>query len=750
MEITTRQKKIRIAFIKLGGLSPGGTEKFLQTIAAHLPKDQFTVDYFYSDTVPYIGSSYIHPGTDPYRKAYLESHGVNLIEFIVGAKDIRTRTHEWIDTTFWEHFDEKNYDLIQTGRAGQPEYPFYKIKKTPIVDSIHYVSGFDNQYNIARVLHMCNWNAQRWIKEGGDKKRVQIVSHPLEIHPELGHSLRNELTIEEDVTVFGFHQRNDPAIFSSIPLAAYKKIETDKTAFIILGGSDAHRQQAEELKIKHIHFLPHTGDTSRILSFLKTLNVYAHGRRDGEINSTAIGEALYFGLPVVSHCSELYNGHVEMIGPAGTVTDGVDAYALELKKLCENLSYREEKSIHAKARFQEKYELEGQMKQITEIYHDVLRIPFPHSLRRVYFQTRDQLARRGKSFIYQVKKLLLPIARAFGYKRALRVTTALTVLTDPIPETVFSTYFVKRLIAFIKEKIRFWGMRRYGGHYGVTRSLIQGLQRTNAYYNYNPLLRSNLHKNVVVLSNLEALKQAIRLKQQGYIKKLLAGPNLVILPSDASELIGAPQIDLSIVNSVWTRDMYASNLPVIAPRLTIWPAGIDETFWKPQKNTKEKLLLFYYKTGPKTLYEHTKKISEQAGFTIKEISYGSYTKEHYRSLLDQAQALVIFSESESQGLALFEAWSMNVPTFVWNQGYSLVGKHTKTFPTSAAPYLSEQTGTMFQTEADFINVIHAFQSMGQGNQRYPYHPRLWILNHGTDTHAAEHLMELLKKTTHEL
>ena len=58
---------IKIAFIKFGGMSIGGTEKVLQTIAAELPKDQFQVDFFYCDAAPYIGSDFKHIDTDPSR-----------------------------------------------------------------------------------------------------------------------------------------------------------------------------------------------------------------------------------------------------------------------------------------------------------------------------------------------------------------------------------------------------------------------------------------------------------------------------------------------------------------------------------------------------------------------------------------------------------------------------------------------------------------------------------------------------------
>src|SRR5512133_3332896 len=117
-------RKIRIAFVKYGGASAGGTEKFLQTIAANLPKDKFDVDYYYCDLSKFIGVDDIKlPATDRSRIDYLEKHGVNLIKFHVDAVDLRTVTYRWVNTDFWQVFNETNYDLIQSGRAGHKEYP---------------------------------------------------------------------------------------------------------------------------------------------------------------------------------------------------------------------------------------------------------------------------------------------------------------------------------------------------------------------------------------------------------------------------------------------------------------------------------------------------------------------------------------------------------------------------------------------------------------------------------------------------
>jgi hypothetical protein len=377
-------KKIKIAFIKSGGLSAGGTEKFLQVMAANLPKDRFEVDYYYCDPAPFRNININTISTDPGRIEFMHEHNINLIKFNVECVDLSTYTHDWINTDFWEKFNENKYDIIQTGRAGHPEYPFFKIKHTPIVDSLHLSGMVDNQYNISRVMHICKWNADKWIKKGGDKKKIVSSSLFLYIPNKDYKNLRKELNIE-DKFVYGFYQRNNDDIFSPIPLVAYKKEENDNTVFVLMNGSELYKKQAQELRIKNIIFLPFAKTQEKIYEFLLTLNVFAHGRRDGEVNSTVIAEAMRFGLPIVSHFSDINNGHVECIGNAGKVVASVDEYANELLKLKNDKDYYKYRSEEAKKRFAENYEISRQVNNIIKIYEDVIKNPFPNKTRRLYF-----------------------------------------------------------------------------------------------------------------------------------------------------------------------------------------------------------------------------------------------------------------------------------------------------------------------------------------------------------------------------
>lgn len=379
-------KKIKIAFIKYGGLASSGTEKFLQNIAIKLPKDTFEVDYLYCDATPYIGSDFVHVNTDSRNIQPMLDAGVNLVKFDVKFKDATKRDFPWIETNFWDIFYKKKYDIIQTGRAGSPEYPFNKIRNTPIVDSIHFIAGIDNQFNISRVLHITKWSANIWVKRGGDKRRVEIISHPMIVNGNLGKSLRVDFNLENKI-IYGFHQRNSDEIFSDIPLQAYKEIENENTHFILMGGGEKYREQARNIGIKNITFLDFSGDREKIYSFLKTLDIYAHGRYDGEVNSTAMAEAMYFGLPIISHISPIHNGHVECIGNAGKVVSTVKEYAKTMIDYSNN-DIKKIISENAKKRFDDLYEEEKQMKKIIDIYMNVIKNPYPYKLRRYFYSLR--------------------------------------------------------------------------------------------------------------------------------------------------------------------------------------------------------------------------------------------------------------------------------------------------------------------------------------------------------------------------
>ncbi len=362
-------KSLRVAFIKFGGLAAGGTERWLQMMAAGLPTDRFTVDYFYCDAAPYVGSDFQHPDTDPARVAFMEEAGVNLIKFKVGAKDLTTPTHEWRETDFWERFDPSCYDLVQTATAGPAEYP-YNLIELPLVEYVTLSAGVNKSKNVALSIHLSQWQRRRWAASGGDLTRSCVIPIP-GIAPATSSDLREQLKIPADALVAGFHQRAQDEIFSPIPLQAFADVCAEDRWFVIMGGSHRYRDQAASLGLERVLFVDHDGGAQKISEFLNTLDLFAHGRADGETFGTVLAEAMMHGKPCLSHRSPVANAQPETMGPAGLFAEDERDYAAKLELLYSNevLSHR----LAAKARphAERYYSLDSCLSELADAYDGV-------------------------------------------------------------------------------------------------------------------------------------------------------------------------------------------------------------------------------------------------------------------------------------------------------------------------------------------------------------------------------------------
>lgn len=379
----------KVAFVHWNGLDAGGTERFLQTIAANLPKDKFQVDYYYSGKVA------------EHRKRYMLDNGINLIEFKYDKRIEKAGYTYFTECNFKEVFTGK-YDFIQAGRYGSAESFFESIKNIPIIDSVHYVSGVDNQCNISRVMHISEFSRNMWINKGGDKKRTVMISLPL-FMPEFKFTdIREKLGLAKDCFLYGFHQANRDDIFSDVPLRAYKEVENNNNAFIVCNGSNLYREQARELGIKNIFFFDYLANNDEFYSVIKSLDVYAHGRKDGELNSAAIAEAMCFGLPVITHPSKDFNGHLEIVKENGFIANDYREYANYMKRLECDSKLRDKCGEESIRIFREKYNFDEQMKNIISIYEDVVLNPYPNKIRRKLYSVKQKVVNFVKRLIIKM------------------------------------------------------------------------------------------------------------------------------------------------------------------------------------------------------------------------------------------------------------------------------------------------------------------------------------------------------------
>jgi len=310
----------------------------------------------------------------------------------------------------------------------------------------------------------------------------------------------------------------------------------------------------------------------------------------------------------------------------------------------------------------------------------------------------------------------------------------LVILTDPIPRG--RSFFIenaKTILRFVRgilikpePKLR---NSKYRGHFAVTRSLVEGLKKINVEYALNPFfIKPN--DIVIVLAGIKTLQQAIQLKKLGKIKKLLAGPNVVVFSSDVNNLIASPEVDLCIVPSDWTIDLYLSENSSLQNRIISWPAGVDTNYWKPSGEERD-IVAFFEKPNKSPIPDTTdyKAFLEEMGYKVVSLTYGRFTHVEYLKILQSSLFLVGFVSNESQGIAWTEAWSCNVPTFLWrNTRDSYLGK---SFPSSTAPYLTDDTGLFFDDINHFKTIIQENR-----NCHYQFNSRKWVLENMSDEVVA--------------
>ena len=319
--------------------------------------------------------------------------------------------------------------------------------------------------------------------------------------------------------------------------------------------------------------------------------------------------------------------------------------------------------------------------------------------------------------------------------------SSLTILTDPIPiKWLFFSHYILKFLKYLKYSVykrKYFQHKKYRGHFAVTRSLIEGLEKNNVTYTYNPTTLLQLSDTVLVLAGVKTLLQAIQLKQQGRIRTLFAGPNIVEFASDNNHLILSDFIDCIVTPSKFITNLYLEDAINLGkkPYILTWPAGVDESFWLPVNDVERKIVLVYCKQANN--YNKYLEYILHSGIQFKVITYGDYDKYKYRELLKYSCACVCLTEtSESQGIAWTEAWSMDVPTLIKSKNFNNI--RGRRFKCSSAPYLNKENGLFFDDYKDFTR---QFDYMIKCKKNF--NPRSWVIENMTDEVCAKKMYELL-------
>ncbi len=322
---------------------------------------------------------------------------------------------------------------------------------------------------------------------------------------------------------------------------------------------------------------------------------------------------------------------------------------------------------------------------------------------------------------------------------------ALTVLTTPIRSAPRRLYTALRGVGRRMLKPGTPGLNgpRYPGHYALVRSVVEGMRAIGADFNFNPRSFADLARVVYAPAN-EALLQAAALRRRGAIDFLAAGPVNALFADEHDAILQRPEIDLVIVPSEWTIDFYRE-VPDLVAKSRVCPCGVDAEAWKPAGAPRTRSAVVYWKSGDERFCEEVEGIVRRSGLQPERVrsrpgEHRIFTPEALRTLLDTSVLAVFLSAFETQGIALAEAWAMDVPTVVWDpQGDAeWRGRHFKAG--SSAPYLTRATGIAAKDTAGLAGAVEqALATLGS------FAPREWVLANMTDAICSKKLYELIMK-----
>ncbi|MEK7212435.1 MAG: hypothetical protein AAB686_02050 [Patescibacteria group bacterium] len=314
--------------------------------------------------------------------------------------------------------------------------------------------------------------------------------------------------------------------------------------------------------------------------------------------------------------------------------------------------------------------------------------------------------------------------------------TKLAILTRSPRTRVINVQHLKSLIRRLFLFITRQSASR--GPEAVLQSLLRGLGELNYAYKLNPPLEEIFSaETVYVPSEVEALKWAVARKKEGKIKKLVTGPNIVIVPVHQEKVIMDPAIDVVLVPSAWVKDFYCSFGTDFCKRIRIWAAGTE--IFAPS-GEKRDLVLIYKKETEENLFSEVVRVLQAARAKTEVLTYGNFRRQDYLHLLKQVKYMVYLTAFESQGLALHEAWMLDVPTLVWDRGYWARKDYgCKFIGDTNAPYLTPECGLEFKGADDFPAKLEQFL-----NNLSQFSPRRYSLENFTDKICAEKFVKIIQ------
>lgn len=226
--------------------------------------------------------------------------------------------------------------------------------------------------------------------------------------------------------------------------------------------------------------------------------------------------------------------------------------------------------------------------------------------------------------------------------------------------------------------------------------------------------------------------------------KFIFGPHFSVFPErNQMNIIKQNKNVIYVQPSDWARDVWKNNPICNGIRIETMPFGVDTNKFneiQPIEN-RTKIFLYYKSRHPNELLFLLKNLKFY-NITVKIFSYKErYQESDYMNYLHESKFGIWLGRHESQGFALEEALSCNVPLLVWdvNSMNQEFGSSYKNIPATCIPYWDSTCGEYFYQPNEFIYKFNLFLS-----KLNTYNPRQFILDSLSIEKCEEKFMNIVK------
>ena len=224
-------------------------------------------------------------------------------------------------------------------------------------------------------------------------------------------------------------------------------------------------------------------------------------------------------------------------------------------------------------------------------------------------------------------------------------------------------------------------------------------------------------------------------------KNFIFGPHFSVFPNKKLLYINnVHKNSIYIQPSDWARDTW-NNMTAnkyINIKTFAFPVNVEK--FNDTEQTRDSVFIYYKRRTPEEL-QYIEKFLKDKNIEYRIFDYiKRYDELDYLSYLQKSKYGIILDAHESQGFAIEEALSCNVPLLVWNtkdmsQEYG--GNYPK-IPCTTIPYWDERCGEYFYEQDKFIETYNTFIEKLE-----TYKPREYILENLTTEVCSKKFKELI-------